>query len=39
MREKLMTLPLATLKDIAKDKKVKNITGMKKADLIEVLSK
>lgn len=37
MREKLQTLPLAVLKDIAKDKQIKHYSTMKKAELIEVL--
>ena len=34
MREKLETLPLAQLRQIAKDLGIKNITAQKKADLI-----
>lgn len=37
MREKLQTLPLAALRDIAKDKKIKNITTMRKNELIEAI--
>ena len=37
MREKLQTLPLAELKEIAKSQGIKGISGMKKGDLIEML--
>ena len=37
MREKLQTLPLAVLRELAKDKKVKHFSTMKKADLIEAI--
>lgn len=37
MREKLNTLSLAALRDIAKDAKIKNITVMRKNDLIEAI--
>ena len=37
MREKLQTLPLAELKEIAKSQGIKGISGMKKSDLIELL--
>lgn len=37
MREKLQTLPLAVLKDFAKDKKIRNFSTMKKAELIEAI--
>ena len=37
MREKLQTLPLAELKEIAKSQGIKGISGMKKGDLIELL--
>lgn len=39
MREKLQTLSLAVLRDIAKDKKIKNITSMRKSELIEAILK
>lgn len=38
MRKKLETLPLAVLKDIAKDKQVKHYSTMKKAELIDILA-
>ena len=34
MREKYETLPLATLKDLAKARGIKGISAMKKADVI-----
>ena len=37
MRKKLETLPLTVLKDIAKDNGLKNISTMKKAELIEAI--
>lgn len=37
MREKLQTLSLAVLRDFAKDKKIKNFSTMRKAELIEAL--
>ena len=37
MREKLETLSLAVLKDFAKDKKIKNISTMRKSELIDAL--
>lgn len=37
MREKLQTLPLAELKEIAKSQGIKGISGMKKSDLIDLL--
>ncbi len=37
MREKLQTLPLAQLKEIAKSQGIKGISGMKKGDLINLL--
>lgn len=37
MREKLETLSLAVLRDFAKDKKIKNISGMRKKDLIDAI--
>ena len=37
MREKLETLSLAVLKDIAKDKEIKNISTMKKSELIDAI--
>ncbi len=37
MREKLKTLPLAQLKEIAKAQGIKGLSGMKKSDLIELL--
>ena len=39
MREKLQTLPLTVLREFAKDKHSKNITVMRKADLIEAIIK
>ena len=38
MRKKLETLPLTVLKDIAKDNGLKNISTMKKAELIEAIA-
>ena len=35
MREKYESLPLATLKDLAKARRLKGISTMKKAELIE----
>ena len=35
IREKYESLPLATLKDLAKARKLKGISTMKKAELIE----
>ena len=37
MREKYETLPLATLKDLAKARKIKGISTMKKAEVIEAM--
>ena len=37
MKEKLQTLPLTTLREIAKDKNIKGTRTMKKAELIEAL--
>ena len=37
MKEKLQTLPLTTLREIAKDKNIKGTSTMKKAELIEAL--
>lgn len=37
MKEKLQTLSLAVLRDIAKDKKIKNITVMRKSQLIDAI--
>ena len=37
MKEKLQTLSLAVLRDIAKDKKIKNITVMRKSELIDAI--
>ena len=37
MREKLQTLPLVQLKELAKAQGIKGVTGMRKADLIEEL--
>lgn len=34
MREKLQTLPLTQLKELAKAQGIKGVTGMRKADLI-----
>ena len=39
MREKLMTLSLAVLRDIAKDKNIKSVTAMRKNELIEAILK
>ncbi|MGN0161700.1 MAG: transcription termination factor Rho [Lachnospiraceae bacterium] len=39
MRAKLETLSLAVLKDLAKDKGIKNVSTMKKSDLIEEIIK
>ena len=39
MRDKLESLPLSVLKDIAKDKQVKHYSTMKKAELIDILVK
>ena len=37
MREKLQTLPLAELKEIAKSQGMKGLSGMKKSDIIDLL--
>ena len=37
MREKYETLPLATLKELAKARGIKGISTMKKADVIEAM--
>lgn len=37
MREKLQTLPLTQLKELAKAQGIKGVTGMRKADLIDEL--
>ena len=37
MREKLQTLPLLQLRELAKSQGIKNITVMRKADLIDKL--
>ena len=39
MRDKLESLPLSVLKDIAKDKQVKHYSTMKMAELIDILVK
>lgn len=39
MREKLQTLPVAVLKDMAKKQGIKGATALRKAELIEVLCK
>ncbi|MGN1188595.1 MAG: transcription termination factor Rho [Lachnospiraceae bacterium] len=39
MREKLETLPLAVLRDIAKDKQIKHYSTLKKAELVDILAK
>ena len=39
MREKYETLPLATLKDLAKARGIKGISTMKKAQVIEIMLK
>ena len=36
-REKYESLPLATLKELAKARKMRGISGMKKGDLIEAM--
>ena len=36
-REKYESLPLATLKELAKTRKMKGISGMKKKDLIDAM--
>ena len=35
MREKLETLSVSVLRDFAKDKKIKNISAMRKSELID----
>ena len=37
MREKLMTLPIAELKNFARDKHIPNYYRMKKAELVDAL--
>ena len=37
MREKYESLPLATLKDLAKARGLKGVSGMKKAEVIELM--
>ena len=37
MREKLQTLPVAVLKDMAKKQGIKGATALRKAELIEAL--
>ena len=37
MREKLATLPLTQLKELAKSQGIKNISGLRKAELIDRL--
>ena len=37
MKEKLMTLSMAALRDIAKDKNVKNISVLRKNELIDAI--
>ena len=37
MREKLQTLPLTELKELAKAQGIRGISGMKKSDLIDLL--
>jgi transcription termination factor Rho len=37
MREKYESLPLTTLKDIARDRGIKHLSAMKKADVVEAL--
>ena len=37
MREKLQTLSLVVLREFAKDKKIKGITAMRKAELIDAI--
>ena len=37
MREKLQSLPLTTLRDLARDKNVKGAGTLKKAELIEAI--
>ena len=37
MREKLETLSVSVLRDFAKDKKIKNISAMRKSELIDAI--
>ncbi|MGN0481443.1 MAG: transcription termination factor Rho [Lachnospiraceae bacterium] len=37
MRDKLMSLPLTELKEFAKEKGIKNVTGLRKAELVDAL--
>ena len=37
MREKLQTLPVAVLKEMAKEQGIKGATALRKAELIEAL--
>lgn len=37
MREKYESLPLTTLRDIARDRGIRHLSGMKKADVVEAL--
>ena len=37
MREKYESLPLSTLKDIARDRGITRLSGMRKAEVIEAL--
>ena len=37
MREKLQTLPLSELKELAKSQGIKGISSMRKAEIIELL--
>ena len=37
MREKYESLPLATLRDLAKARHLKGVSTMKKADIIELI--
>ena len=39
MREKLETLPLTVLRDIAKEKQIKHYSSLKKAELVDILAK
>ena len=39
MKDKYETLPLATLRDLAKARGLKGVSSLKKADLIEVMLK
>ena len=38
MREKYESLPLATLKELAKARGLKNLSGRKKSELVELMN-